>query len=219
MKLVLYSGGYRSDNTAIDQELLKLISKKTPKITYIPSSSYDYEEDYIDFCNQYKKFKINQIINFPIDNPVDMVMEKYAFESDVIHLSGGNTFYFLHHLRKRGYLRKLKDYIRNGGVITGLSAGGILMTPNINTASFPEFDRDDNALDIKNLNSLNIVNFEFFPHYINSKRYDNALRDYSKTNNRPIYACSDGAGIIVNGLMKSFYGKVFCFFAGQRAII
>ncbi len=219
MKLAFYSGGSCSDNMAIDREVFQLSGKKKVKITYIPSSSYDHDEDFVDFCYQHRKFGITRIINFPVDIPVDKVMEKYAFDSDIIHLSGGNTFYFLYYLRKGRYLNKLRGFVNQGGVLTGLSAGAILMTPNINTAGFPTFDRDENSLGINKFNALNLVDFEFFPHYINSRRYDNALLAYSKTCKRSVYACANGAGLLINGAMKSFYGKVYCFNKGRKILL
>ena len=50
---------------------------------------------------------------------------------DAIHLTGGDTFYFLHWLRQRGMLSSLQRYVAEGGLLIGVSAGAILMTANI----------------------------------------------------------------------------------------
>lgn len=219
MKLVLYGGGSGPENIAIDQAVLRNLRNKKPKITYIPSSSYDAEEDFQAYAWHYKKLNINQVICLPADVPVDAVMKKYAFDSDIIHLSGGNTYYFLHHLRKSSYLGRLRQFVKRGGTLSGLSAGAIIMTPNISMAGYPEFDRDENFVNIKTLNSLSLVDFEFFPHYKNSKRYEKAMLAYSKKINRIVYACPDGAGIFINGDRKTFFGKVYCFFQGAKLVI
>jgi dipeptidase E len=119
-------------------------------------------------------------------------------------------------LRKKKLLGELKKFVKRGGVLTGLSAGAILMTPKIDTASFPDHDRDDNDCKIRNFNSLNLVDFEFFPHYRNSKRYDFDLLKHSKLSKNPIYACYDGSGIIVNSGKMEFLGKVFLFHRGTK---
>lgn len=219
MKLLLYGGGCEADNTAIDKAVFEQLRLKKPTITYVPSSSFDHEDEFKAFARHFRKLKTYKTLCFPIDTPTDKVMQKYAFKSDIIHLSGGNTYYFLHHLRKNGYLKKLKHFASKGGLLTGLSAGAILMTPTIHTAGFPKFDRDDNCVRIKNLKGLHLVDFEFFPHYVNSHRYDKALLSHSKKSKHVIYACPDGGGIFVNGASKTFFGQVYAFYRGQKIVL
>lgn len=216
MKLVLYGGGEASENYLLDKEAIQLTGKSYPKMTYIPSASFDGEIDFKDFIEQYSSFDLTQFIYFPIDLPFDKVLMMEAFKSDIIHLAGGNTFYFLYCLRKQGLLKELKSFVKRGGVLTGLSAGGIIMTPSISTAAFPSFDRDDNDVNLKNLKSLGLVSFDFFPHYRNSVRYEKALLSYSKKNSHPLIACPDGSGVVVDDKALKFVGKVSLFFQGKR---
>lgn len=149
-------------------------------MTFIPSSSYLSEHEFKAFVKHYSKFKISRFIHFPVDVPFDRIMFQEVMRSDAIHLAGGNTFYFLNSLRKARLLTELKKYADKGGVLTGLSAGAILMTENIDMAAYPEFDRDENFVGIKNLAAMNLVNFAFFPHFKNSARYDAVFRKYSR---------------------------------------
>ena len=219
MKLVFYSGGYPQENQKIDLKLIRLFNKKDLKLTFIPSCSYQSEEEYLELIDQYAPFGVKKIIKLNIDAPYSSTLKKIAFQSDIIHLGGGNTFYFLHQLRKHGLIKELQEWVRSGGVLTGLSAGAIIMTNSIMTASFPSFDRDDNDENLKKLNGLQLVDFEFFPHYKNSKRYDKELMEYSTRIKNPLYACPDGSGIILNDDELSFIGKVFCFFNGEKYIV
>ncbi len=219
MKLVFYGGGDGAENKGLDRALIKLSQTKKPRITYIPSCSYDHDTDFIDFIKQYKKYDVNKFVYFPVDIDVDTVLTKEAFKSDIIHLSGGNTYYFLKHLRQSSLMPELKKFVKRGGILTGLSAGAILMTPNIGTAGFPSFDRDDNEEKIKNFASMALVPFEFFPHYCNSARYDKELISHSKKTKNPIYACPDGSGIIVTNEILSFVGRAYCFFRGKKISI
>lgn len=216
MKLVLYSGGHDFENTELDQELLKLSKKRKPQITFIPACSYMGRTDYPDFVRQYSKYNVTRFINFPIDVPYTEILQKEAFKSDIIHLSGGNTYYFLKYLKKKKLLGELKKFVARGGVLSGLSAGAIIMTPNIETAGFPSFDKDENEENLRNLKSLSLVPFEFFPHYKNSKRYENELIKYSKNLKHPLYAAIDGAGIIKENQTIRFIGRVFCFYQGKK---
>lgn len=219
MRLVFYSGGYDFENTTLDRHLIDLVPTQFPQITYIPSCSYLCDSDFQDFIKQYQRFNIHNIINFPIDLPFTDVLKNEVLKSDIIHLSGGNTFYFLKHLRKTGMLSELKKFVKRGGVLTGLSAGAIIMTKSIETAAFPHFDRDENDENLRNYTGMELVNFEFFPHYKNSKRYDCEILDYSRNVNFPIYACPDGSGIVVKNEKISFIGKTYCFLKGKKFIV
>lgn len=221
MNLAFYGGGDADDNLRIDQRLLELCSNKRENIqvTYIPSCSYFADQDFNDFVKQYQKLKINKILKYQVDHLNSVVVKKNILKSDIIHLGGGNTYYFLKHLKKSGFIEELKQWVNSGGILTGLSAGGIIMTSNIATAGFPTFDKDDNEVDIKNLKAMNLVDFEFFPHYRNSKRYDEEILEYSSQIKAPVYACTDGAGILFNDGDIAFIGRVACFHNGQKFFI
>ncbi len=219
MKLVFYGGGDHIDNRQLDKSLIKLVENKKPVFSYIPSSSVDADLEFVDFVNQYKRYNVKRFLTMPLDTNTDDVILKQVFKSDVIHLGGGNTYYFLQTLRQKRMFDELKKFVKRGGILTGLSAGAILMTPRIDTASFPQHDRDDNDCNIKNFKSLNLVDFEFFPHYKNSKRYDVELLEHSKSSNYPMYACYDGSGIVLNKGKLEFVGKVFMFVKGKKVKI
>lgn len=216
MKLALYSGGHDFENRNMDKNLREVAGKKNPRVAFIPSSSYLSHLDFKEFVGQYKKQGIKRFLHFPVDGPFSETLKREALNSDVIHLGGGNTFYFLKHLRKAGMIKELREFAKRGGFLTGLSAGAIIMTRSIQTAGFPEFDRDENEDNIKNLKGLGLVNFEFFPHYRNSLRYDKEILKHSMKTHNPVYACPDGSGIVISNAEKRFVGKCFCFFRGRK---
>lgn len=216
MKLVLYGGGAGEDNYDLDSAAVKLTGKTYPQMTYIPSASFGGEVDFKDFVTNFTSFEMTKFIYFPVDIPFDSILADEAFKSDIIHLGGGNTFYFLHCLRKNKLISRLKNFVREGGVLTGLSAGAIMMTPTIETAGFPSFDCDENHEKLTNLRGLNLVKFEFFPHYRNSKRYDKELLKYSKKSLFPLFACSDGGGLVVEGDCFQSIGKTALFSHGKK---
>lgn len=216
MKLVLYSGGTEKENIELNKLALKLTGVKSPRLTLIPSSSYDSELDFNLFVKEFSALGVTKFLHFPVDVPFSKTLLNEVYKSDLIFLGGGNTFYFLKHLKRAGVLPFLKDFAASGKVLCGLSAGAIIMTPNIRMAEIPDFDRDENSESLTNLKALKLVNFEFFPHYKNSKRYEEELRAYSLGLNYPIYACSDGGGVIVEEGRLSFVGKTHQFFQGKK---
>jgi len=219
MKLVLYSGGTDRENLKVDKAFIKLINKKNPVITFIPSSSYLAEEEFRAFVTHYSKFKVSRFIHFPVDIPFDQTIFKEVLRSDVIHLAGGNTFYFLHSLRKAKVIPHLVSFVKRGGILTGLSAGAIMMTNDIRMAGYPEFDRDENVVKLKNLKSLGLLNFHFFPHYRDNPKYEKAFKLWSRKYKEVILAVPDGAGIVVEDEKVSNVGPCFLFDHGHVQVL
>ncbi len=218
MKLVLYSG-YDEDNAVIDQEVVRLVGKTAPRITFIPSAHHIPDYEYRYFCETFSQYGFRDIEIFNVDRPYAPEQAKHALSADLVYLSGGNTFYFLKAIRTHHFDRLLKDYVARGGVLAGLSAGAILMTPTISTASYPKFDRDDNDVKIRNFDALNLVNFEFFPHYDPKPEYARALKRQSKLLDVPLYGVNDGGGIVVENNRLSFFGEVWGYVNGQEFVV
>lgn len=219
MKLVLYSGGSEAENRFLNQRAIDLTKTEVPKITLIPSSSYDAEDDYRFFVEEFSRLGVQRFMLFCIDTPYTKTVLKEVLKSDLIFLGGGNTFYFLKHLKKAGMFAHFSTFLKRGGVLCGLSAGAIVLTPHVHTATFPHFDRDENPWDMKNLSAMRFVNFEFFPHYKNSKRYDAELIHHSKKSKLPLYACTDGGGIVIEDNQISFCGKSYQFYQGKKVTV
>lgn len=220
MNLAFYGGGDHLDNLDLDKELIKFLGrKKKPQVTYIPSSGYLADIEFREFTKHYSRFKITNFLTLNIDEYFSPVLQRAVLQSDIIYLGGGNTYHFLYWLRKTKFLNLLKAWVHSGGVLVGLSAGAIIMGPNINTAGMPDFDRDENEDNLKNLKSMGLVDFEFFPHYKNSKRYDEVLLKYSRKITTPIYASKDGSGIIVSTNQINFIGHNYAFIKGKKVTL
>jgi len=215
MSLVLYSGGHYLDNGALNKACLDATQKRMPRVTYIPSSSDYGLEDFREFVTAFEAVRACEFVYFPIDTPFTQEMRGRALESDLIFLSGGNTFYFLRNLRRLRLLSELRHAHARGKVIAGLSAGAILLTPNIGTASFPSFDCDENFVNLRNFAALQLTPFEFFPHYAQSERYKKALMSASRRTRNPIYAAPDGSGLVVSNGDFRVVGSAHVFHKGH----
>lgn len=218
MKLVLYSGGHASQNQILDAELIRLVGKRAEKIsmTFIPASSWRMREQFAEFFGDFKRFGVKKTLCLPVDEPVSARDLKQALASDVIYLGGGNTFNFLKQLRGKGLLPQLRSYAKDGGVLAGLSAGAILLTPNIRMAGIPKRTADVNEVGLKNEQALGLVKFEFHPHYT-KRRWENAeISKYAKKLSYPVYACPDGSGIVIEAGRTSFIGQAHAFIGAKR---
>jgi dipeptidase E len=217
MKVVLYSGGQEPSNLLIHHALFQLVNpKQNASMTYIPFCHDGSAFFFKKAIKRYQGVGFTRFHCLPVDVPFTQKALNKALRSDVIYLAGGNTFYFLHHLRKSGLIPQLKHFVERGGVLAGLSAGAIILTPTIRTAGPPLPNPDDNDVKLRNLRSLGLVRFEFYPHYTSSTATNQAILAYSQTTKYPILACPDGTGITINGNRMTFIGKVSMFSGGKK---
>jgi len=220
MKLVFYSGGQNPSNKRLHSALADLSGiKKHKSFSYVPFCSDGSEVFYNRAKKRYSKFGFDRFSMFPVDQPKiakNLSIQDKIFNSDVIYLAGGNTFYFLYHLKKNKLITKFRKFAENGGVLAGLSAGGIIMTPNINLAGYPKFDADRNEVNLKDLKSLGLVKWEFYPHYRTSYKLNDAFKKYTKKLNHPVMTCADGAGIIIHDTETVAFGKGAMYYKGER---
>ena len=205
-KIVLYSDQMIEENRKVDYELLRLLNKKSPSIGYVPSCSDLTRKYFNEKVEYYNKLGITDIEYFDLDKEYDETKIKYLFKCDAIHLSGGNTFYFLHLLKKRNLIKLLQLYVEQGGILIGVSAGSIITTKSIDIAQFG----DEKIIGMDDSSSLELVDFEFMPHWSENGRskYFNMLNDYSKSKRSTIYCCNDGDGIVIDGNDIKFIGNL-----------
>ncbi|MFA6074909.1 MAG: Type 1 glutamine amidotransferase-like domain-containing protein [Negativicutes bacterium] len=218
-KLVLYSNDQVIDgNYTLDMELLKLIGKSAAKIAYIPSESDPQRKYYLEKKNYYAQYGINDVLYFDLEQEFDAMKVADLLTRDAIHLSGGNTGKFLNSLRKRGFIEVLRYYVKMGGVLTGVSAGSILMSEDIKICSVHpyEYELDE----VSDFASLGLTDFDFYPHFDYSEFVINSIREYSRCNShRIIYACPDGSGIVINNDAVEFVGHMLKFQCGASCEI
>jgi len=202
--LVLLSGFTEKDNVNLKNKMKEIFLDKRYTLSYIPSITdrklEHFEETKIRL-NEYGNFDFNY---FDIDDFCDIDKIEKIFKSDVIYLSGGNTYYFLNNLRKRYLITRLRKYIDNGGYIIGLCAGAIMMAKDISAARFGGED----IVGLSSLSSLALVDFDFMPHWNQNSYYLEELKEYSNNTGSTVYTCNDGDGIIVMNNKLHFFGDI-----------
>lgn len=217
VKLVLYSGGQVAKNRNLHQALADLTDKKRKlSFTYIPFLAEEADHYFRRAIRRYEPYGFTRFKCLAVDQPYSKYDLQEALRSDVIYLAGGNTFYFLHHLRRAKLVGTLQKYARSGGVIAGLSAGAIICTPNIQLAGYPSFDRDENTVGLRDLRGLRLTNFEFFPHFESSPRMVRVIEHYSAKSPYPVFGVPDGGGLVVRGKVAAAFGRVSVFIQGVR---
>lgn len=113
---------------------------------------------------------------------------------DGLHLSGGQTLHFLTLLREQKLVSQLRTFAHRGGVLAGVSAGAIILTPTIETAQYVGDEFTDAPED---LTALGLVDFHFWPHYGDS---DQGAADHQAQQlGAALHVARDGSGVIVEG--------------------
>jgi len=220
MKLVLYSGGQSRSNHLLHRELVRLARIGKPRrralqLTYIPFCSDTSSVFFHRAMRRYRAHGVERFFCLNVDEPHSRDEVETALSSDVIYLAGGNTFYFLKHLRASGLLPRLRDFALAGGVLAGLSAGGLIMSPTIASAGEPRLCPDENEVGLRDFRALNLFPFEFSPHYEGTRREISAHLEYSTRTKHPVCASRDGGGIVIHDGILTVYGEAALFHRGS----
>jgi len=210
-RLALYSDQEIPENIHVNRRLISLIGVEYPKIGYI-SSSPDPARHYFSRKKSYYR-ALGCDLNVYVDS--DVVAQPglipRLLECDAIHLTGGNTFTFLQWLQRANMLSVLRAFVGNQGVMIGASAGSLLMTSSIAIAELSGDTPDPSMTDLK---ALGLVDFCFWPHY--QLGAEHRPRESAFLSTVPfIYACPDGAGVIVDGPDVHLVGEVKAIRYGQ----
>ncbi len=210
-RLVLYSDQILPQAEKVDRALVVLMDKPNPAIGYIGSSPDPERKYYAERRAYYAR--LGMTLSTYVDEACEPDHLEALFACDAIHLTGGNTYHFLGWLRERDMPARLRQYADRGGVLIGVSAGAILMTPEIGTAALcgdtiPEGDFDQAA--------LHLVDFAFVPHFEGTPTELAALHAYSRSREGVVYACRDGDGIVVKGDRVRCVGDVTMMVNGEE---
>lgn len=204
MKIFLLSKIEKLNQDLKDAIKREISNTKSNRIAYISSARQEadnrnyYLQTTLEFKNINNELEVDYFDlseNFT-DTDLDFI-KNYK----IVFLSGGNTFSFLRDAQNRNLKNVLEKILENNGVIIGISAGGIMMTENIEIAEIESLG-DENTVNLKNLSSFNFVeNVEFYPHY---EEKDSELL---ANRNKNIIACQDGSGFFINEKEITKFGE------------
>jgi dipeptidase E len=194
-KLVLYSDQVPQLRNTADKELKILLGKPKPRIGFIPSASDPERKYFNDRKAFYKDLGMDLAVYFELDIKWEPDKLKTLLACDAIHLSGGNTYYFLSWLRRRKMIPALVKYVAAGGVLIGVSAGSILMTPDITTSSICGDEMIPGETDFS---GMGLVDFLFVPHFGSGATTISDLKKFLREKQKVVYAAKDTGAIIVN---------------------
>lgn len=161
LKLLLTSNGFYND--AIKEQFLKLINGEPNELNVAIITTASPQKDKNRFAQKAKEdfkdmgFQNIDFIDIEFDNP------KSLAHKDVIYINGGNPFNLLFHTKQSGADSILRELVTKNVVIVGVSAGAVILGPNIKVVHF--FTPQMNALNTKDFSALDLTDKLVFPHY------------------------------------------------------
>lgn len=204
LKLAFYSDQTTHTHHDMDQRLMGLIGTPRPRIGYVASAPDPQREYYQRTREHYAQLGAVMDCYLDAEHVSNRAQVAKLLTCDAIHLSGGNTFTFIAWLKRSDLARQLSDYAHRGGVLIGVSAGAVIMTPSVLSAELcgdvrPQGFTDDTG--------LGLVDFHFWPHYQPQAR-EGDRHPQQLPSLRDLFACPDGSGIIVDELGVELLGPV-----------
>jgi len=197
MNLLLTSAGLA--NQEIIDTFLWILNKPVDQINllFIPTASRSEAElVYVAESRQeLVDLGVKNITTHNLDHPFAKNDLKNV---DVIYVCGGNTFYLLQQLRASGLDKILPDFT---GTYVGVSAGSIVMGPNIEVSA----PWDDNDIDLDDTTGLNIVDFAVIPHF--QRKDIEIIQELRDQANYEILELTDNQAVLVKNGERTIIGK------------
>ena len=195
MKLLLTSAGF--ENPSIAKKFLELLNKPVSKIkvVFIPTAARTLEEGY--YAEEAKKeiialgVKRGNIKTLNLNHLVDYTTVR---DFDAIYMCGGNTFFLLKKVKESGFDKILKEFLEEGKLYVGVSAGSIIVGPNIEGAGWGS-EADVNDIELKDLKGLNFTSLAVYPHY--KVRLKKEIENYRKRVAYEVVTLTDRQALLI----------------------
>ncbi len=153
---------------------------------YMPSNGHADNDKYLPYWENYVEKNNAKFIY--IDNTKRGVEAKKAIQNlltaNILMVTGGNTFILLDNLYQSGLFQAIKEFTKKRSfVFGGFSAGAIIMSPTIKISGALNYNNktDENTVGITNLTGLSLIDFEVYPHYVESEQENfNKYEEHTK---------------------------------------
>ena len=113
---------------------------------------------------------------------------------DVIHVEGGNVYYYLKQIRKNGYMDDIRDFIERDGVYIGISAGSTIMSKVVDD----NLTSDENFFGLEDVLGFGYIDFNLLVHWdTKDEKYLTKFIKYSWETGMKVISLSDQQAILV----------------------
>lgn len=194
-ELLLAGGGDADDSQPIDKRLVKRIGD-SETMGYIPvampSEKYPDCEEWI--TSVFEQYGLTNIKMWPTLSEVDA--DDIA-DVSAIYIGGGNTYRLLNKLRTTKTDRRLREFVSDGGILYGGSAGAIICGETIETTP------DENRVGLTDYTGLGfLADINVWCHYEDNEN----VHKYAITSGQTVIALPERSGISVTAARYKVVG-------------
>ncbi len=213
MKVFLCGGGADTQTIEAYKGLNEVINHSKPCL-YIPLAM---EQEMYDSCYEWITGELEnvEIPSIEMVRSANELSTKNLNDYSFLFIGGGNTFKLLNDLKICGAFEKIEEYLNNGGVAFGSSAGAIIFGKDLEACRLD----DANDINLCDINGLDILKgISILCHYTNrTAEKDEQSKEFllELSKQRKIIALPEEVTLFVNDDSIEVIGeKPYYFFGG-----
>lgn len=160
---IILGGGGSGEQTTDSNKLFESLIDPTKPILYIPLAMepYRYDDCMVWINGEFSNIKHGE---FVMVRSADEIRDHKLTDFAAIFIGGGNTYRLLDCLKDSGAFEQIQEYLDNGGVVYGGSAGAIIFGKDIDACLY----MDTNDVDLGNTIGFNaLFGCSMTAHYTN----------------------------------------------------
>lgn len=191
-------GYYPAETNTIDLEILRLTNKKFATLLFIPTASDDSKGYTETAMKHFKQIGFASVdVLFLLDESLTKKqIQEDIFSHDAVYIGGGNTLKMMKIWRKLGVDGILKNALKKGVILSGLSAGAICWFSQ--GISDPERFTSGNKKSAK-ITGLGFINAVHCPHYDTDPRLQAEVKSSMMHSNKVAICLDNCAALEVIG--------------------
>jgi len=215
MKVFICGGGSGKQTVRALYRLNEIINHSLPCL-YIPLAM---EEEQYDSCWQWITGELADIDIPGIEmiRSAEELSRKHLADYSFLFIGGGNTFKLLYDIKRVNMFEPIREYLQNGGVAFGGSAGAIIFGEDLESCALD----DDNDAGLKDTAGFDVLKgISFLCHFTNRlPEHDRRSEAYllKISDHRTIYALPEEDTLFVNdSQVEEIIGRPYYIFEHGR---
>jgi len=167
--------GFTVETAKIDKEIIKLTSKKRPRLLFLPTASSD-SKSYAEIVNRHFGRRLGcrvETLFLLSARLLSPQARQKIMAADIIYVGGGNTLKMMRAWRRLRVDKLLRQAAERGAVLSGVSAGAICWFAHGLSDSLTFTEKKARLIRVR---GLNLFPLSFCPHYDKEKSRHPALR-------------------------------------------